>query len=143
MSMRVVLEALCPGVQDDEETDPGAQPFGVGSHLSERLGYRAKQDSVNDPRVLECQRSQFVGQRKDHMAIRDRQDFRSPIAQPFVTCPAMALWAMAVAARSVGNLLMAAVITLLHLSAERGSTARADISECLELLARQYLSPAI
>jgi hypothetical protein len=50
---------------------------------------------------------------------------------------------MAVAARSVCNLLMRAMITLLHLDAERGGTARADVSECLALLWRQYVSPAI
>lgn len=35
------------------------------------------------------------------------------------------------------------MITLLHLGAERGSTTRADVSECLALLGRQYTSPAL
>ena len=50
---------------------------------------------------------------------------------------------MTVAARSVCNLLMCAMVTLLHLSAKRGGTACAEVSECLALLRRQYVSPAI
>jgi hypothetical protein len=38
---------------------------------------------------------------------------------------------------------MSALITLLHLGTERGGTARADVSERLPLLWRQYISPAI
>ena len=82
-------------------------------------------------------------QRKDHVAIRYRQNLGGPITQPFIPCPAVALGAMAIAARPVCNLLMGAMITLLHLGAEGGGTARADVSECLALLRRQHVSPAM
>ena len=77
------------------------------------------------------------------MAIGDRQNLRGPIAQPLIPCPAVALWAMAVAARTVRNLLTPATISLLDLGAECGGTTRADVSECLELLRRQYISPSL
>ena len=32
--MRVLQEVLAPGMQDAEETDIGAQMFGIGSHFS-------------------------------------------------------------------------------------------------------------
>ena len=134
MDMRVVFEPLRPGVQDGEEANPGAQSFRIGSHFEKGFGHRAKQNSINDPRVLKRQRRQFMRQREDYVAIGDRQNLRGPITQPLIPCPAVALWAMAVAARSVGNLLMPAMITLLHLGAECGGTARADVSECLALL---------
>jgi hypothetical protein len=50
---------------------------------------------------------------------------------------------MAVAARLVSNLLVRAMIALLHLGAERGGAARDDVSECLALLGRQNVSPSI
>jgi hypothetical protein len=50
---------------------------------------------------------------------------------------------MAVAAGSICNLLMPAMITLLHLRAQLGSTARADVSECFALLRRQCVTPAL
>jgi alkanesulfonate monooxygenase SsuD/methylene tetrahydromethanopterin reductase-like flavin-dependent oxidoreductase (luciferase family) len=56
------------------------------------------QNSINDPRVLKCQRSQFMGQREDDVAIRNRQNLRGPIPQPLIPCPAVALWAVAVTA---------------------------------------------
>lgn len=141
--MRVVFELLCPGVQNGEKADPGAHPFRIGGHLGKGFGHGTKQNSVNDLRILKRQRSQFAKQGEDDMAIRNWQQFRGPITQPFIPCSAVALWTMTVAARSVCNLLMRAMITLLHLGAEGGGTARGDVSECLALLRRQYVSPPI
>lgn len=81
-------------------------------------------------------------QRENNMAIRYRQDLRRPITQPLISRSAVALGAMTVTARSVGDRLMPAMITLLHLRPECGGAARADVSECLPLLGRQYISPA-
>ena len=143
MDMRMVFDLLCPGVKDGEKANPGSESFRIGSHFGKRFGHGAKQNPINDLRILQRQRSQFTRQREDDVAIRNRQNLRGPIPQPLITCPAVALWAMAVTARSVCNLLMRAMITLLHLSAKCGGAARADVSECLTLLWRQYVSPAI
>ena len=83
-------------------------------------------------------------QRENNVAIRYRQDLRGPITQPLISRPAVALGAMTVTARPICDLLMPAVIALLHLRAEcGGAAARADVSECLPLLGRQYISPAM
>ena len=79
MDMRVVFEPLCPGVQDGEEGDSGSQPFWIGGHFGKRFGYGTKQDSVNDPRILKRQRSQFTRQREDDVAIWNRQNLRGSI----------------------------------------------------------------
>ena len=50
---------------------------------------------------------------------------------------------MAISARSVCDLLMAAMIALLDLGTERGGTACADVSEYFTLLWGQHVSPAI
>ena len=80
-------------------------------------------------------------QRKHDMAVRDWQNVRCLITQPLVPCAAVALRAMTVAAGSVGNLLLAAMIAQLHLGTERSSTARADVSEGLALLRRKHVPP--
>jgi hypothetical protein len=48
---------------------------------------------------------------------------------------------MTIAAGAVCNLLPTAMVALLHLSAERSSTARADVSEGLVLLWRKHVPP--
>jgi hypothetical protein len=90
---------------------------------------------------LQRQRRQFVRQRKDDVAVRNRQNFLCSITEPLVTSAAVALRAMTIAAGSVCNLLLAAMVALLHLSAERSSTARADVSEGLVLLRRKHVPP--
>src|SRR5258706_5447430 len=77
------------------------------------------------------------------MSIRNGQNLLRPGGQPLVPCPAVTLRAMPVAARSVFNRLMGAVVALLYVGAEGGGTARADIPESLPLLGRQHVSPAI
>ncbi len=98
MDMRVVFDPLRPGVQDGEESNPGSQPFRIGGHFEKGFGHSSKQNSINDPRVLKRQRSQFMRQREDDVAIRNRQNLGGSITQPLIPCPAVALWAMAVAA---------------------------------------------
>src|SRR5690242_2796873 len=141
--MRVVFDSLGPGVQNGQESNPSSQSFRIGGHFGKGFGDCAKQNSINHTRVLKRQRGQFVGQREDHVTIWNREDLGGPITQPFIPCPAVALGAMAISARSVCNLLMAAKIALLDLGTERGGTACADVSECLTLLWRQHVSPAI
>src|SRR5258708_34400668 len=60
------------------------------------------------------------------MSIRNGQNLLRPGGQPLVTCPAVTLRAMPVAARSVFNRLMGAVVALLYVGAEGGGTARAE-----------------
>ena len=77
------------------------------------------------------------------MRIRNRENFVGSVAEPLVTSPAVALWAMPVPARAIRSFLVPAMIALLDLRTEGGGTARADISECLALFWRQDISPAI
>src|SRR4051812_38576653 len=50
---------------------------------------------------------------------------------------------MAIAAGPIGNLSLAAMITLLHLTAERSGPAGPDVSEGLPLLQRKHVSPTL
>ena len=77
------------------------------------------------------------------MGIRNRQDLAGAVSKPAVARPAVAGGAVAVAAGAVLDELMGAVIALPHVSAEGGGPACADVAECLELLAREYVAPAV
>ena len=125
------VDSRCVGRR---EIQSGLQAFWIGSHLQKRFGHSPKENSINDLRVLQSQRSQFPRQGKDDVTIGNGQNLRGPVPQPLIPCPAVALWAMAVAAGSIGDPLMSAMITLLHLRAKRGCTTRADVSECFALL---------
>jgi hypothetical protein len=50
---------------------------------------------------------------------------------------------MAVAAGSVCNFLMTAMVALVYLRAKGGGTACADVAECFALLRRQCVTPAL
>ena len=143
MHVGMVLQSLSPGMENGQEAYFGSQTFGIGGHFQKSLGYRSEQASIDDCRVLQGERRQLVRQGEDHMTIRNGQDLLRPGSQPLVTCPAVALWAMSVAARSVFNHLMGAMVALLYIGAEGGGAARADIPESLPLLGRQHVSPAI
>lgn len=81
-------------------------------------------------------------QGEDDMRIGDRQQFFGPFGEPLVTLPAVALWAMPIAAGFILDHLMGAVIALLYELAEGGGAARADVPEGFPLLGRQHVSPA-
>ena len=114
VDMGMVLESLVPGVQHGQEAQAGSEPFGIGGHLQQSLGHGAEQNAVDDPRVLQRQRRQFVREREDHVGIRDRQNLARPVGEPLVARPAVALGAVAVAARFVFDHLMGAVVALLQ-----------------------------
>src|SRR5258708_4002399 len=55
MDMRMNLEILPPGMQDAEESDLGAEVFGIGGDLQQSRGAGAEQEIVNNPFVLQGQ----------------------------------------------------------------------------------------
>lgn len=141
--MRMVFQSLIPGVQDGEKSDTHAEPFRIGRHFGKGLGDGVEQDPVDNPRILKSERRQLMGQREDHMSVGNGQNLFRSFRQPLVACPAMAFRAMPVAARAVFDRLVQAMVALLYTGAERGGAACADVAECLELLARQHIAPAI
>ena len=58
MDVRVVIEALSPGVQDGGEADVGAEVLGIGGDRRERLGRSREQQPIHLGLVL-------VGDRTD------------------------------------------------------------------------------
>lgn len=77
------------------------------------------------------------------MTVRNGQNLLRPLRQPLVPSTAVTFWAMPIATRLVFDDLVCAVVTLLQVCAERDGTTCANVSECLPLRARQYMSPAL
>ena len=98
--MRVQLELLVPGVEDAEEADLCAKTFGVSRNLQQRLRAGAKQESVDDLLVLQCEPRKVVRQSKDDMEITDVQQFLLPFGQPAVAGVGLAFWAMPISTRN-------------------------------------------
>lgn len=70
--VRMVDQGLAPGMEDGEEPETGAEMFRVVSDVLKRLGDRAKEEVVDDLRVLQGQGGQGLGQGEDHVGIRHR-----------------------------------------------------------------------
>src|SRR4029077_14330810 len=73
------------------------------------------------------------GQREDHVEIADRQQIGLAGRKPILRDHALALWAMTVATRIVGNAAVAAIFAALDMPTESGRAALLDRRPPLEL----------
>lgn len=89
---------LIPGVQYGEESDVRSEQAGIGRDGEQGLGNGSEQDAVNNTRILERQRRQFLWQREDHMTVRHWQKFSRPCSQPLVTSCGLALGTVSISA---------------------------------------------
>ena len=117
--------------------------FGIGGDLLQGLGGGLEQEAVDLPRVLQGDRAERRRERKDDVKIFDGQQFRLPGLHPLRGGGGLALGAVAVAARVVGDLLMAAVVALLDVSAQGGSPAGGDVAQGAALLRRERAAVAV
>jgi hypothetical protein len=76
-------------------------------------------------------------QRENHVHIRDIQQFRVAGSEPLVTSVGLALWAMAVTTRVVGDGLLTAARALIQMAAERGRAAALDSPQHANMLPAQ------
>ena len=97
MQVRMQMEILPPRVQHREETDGRAQTPGIVRDREQRFRCSLKQDAINLARILECETSDLLRQRKYDVEVRGRQQFSFPFSQPFGARQGLALWAMPVA----------------------------------------------
>ena len=67
------LQTLVPGMENAEEADLGPEVTRIARDLEESLGAGAKQQAVDQPLVLQRQRSQLMRQGEDNMDVGCRQ----------------------------------------------------------------------
>ena len=94
----MMIEALCPRVQNSEEADLSSETLGIGGHFQKSPSDGTEQKAINDLWVLQGEGCQFVRQSKYNMRIGNRQELLFAVGKPLVACPGVAFWAMPVAA---------------------------------------------
>jgi hypothetical protein len=105
--------------------DPGTEVLGIGGDGEQGLGRGAEQQVVDDRLVLVGDRSDLGRQDEDQVEVADRQQIGLAGGEPVLCrCP-LTLGAMAVAARVVGDPVVAAVLAALDMAAERDLQFRA------------------
>ena len=132
----VRLQSLPPGMQDAQEADLRTEVCGIGRDLDQRCGAGFEQELEENSLVLPDEWNQRVGHAEDEVVIVNRQQLLLAGCQPLVTSVGLALRAMTIAARVVRDGLMAAAVTLVPVSAERGRAAALDGSEHFQLAMR-------
>jgi hypothetical protein len=120
-------------VQHGGEANASPQVFWVGRNGDQRLGGGPEQQVVDDGLVLERDWRDRGRQGEDEVIVGDRQQIVSLGFQPLSRRRALALRAMTVPARVVGDLNMGAVIAALDVTAKRRSAAGLDRRHHLQL----------
>ena len=109
-----------------DKADLSAKMLGIGGNGAQRLGGGLEQDVVDHSLVLKRDGCDFLWDSEDHVEVLDRKKFSLTILKPLVTRERLALWAMAIAAAVIGDAVVAAGVTLLHMTAQSDGTALLD-----------------
>ena len=120
-------------MQHGGEADLSAKVFWLGGDGDQGLGGGFEQDVVDHCLVLVGDVGDRLRQGEDDVEIGNVQQLGLPCRQPVFRRRALALGAMAVAARVVGDLGVGAVRTCCHVAAERRRTTALDGRHDLEL----------
>src|SRR5882724_10438885 len=136
-------QILSPGMQDADETDLGSQVFGIDGNLQQGLRAGHKQQVVEQARVFQGQHIEFVGHREHDMEVISGQEFAFASRQPALARLRLALGAVPVSARVVGDGLMTAVRAGIAMTTQRSGAAAQNGPKRFELLKAEAGSIAI
>jgi len=109
VDMRMMLQSLVPSVEHAEEADLGSQVPGIASDLLQSCSAGVKQQVVDQPFILQCQRSQFPRQGEDDVHVAGGQQLPFPRLKPALAGVALASGTMPVATRVVRDGSMSAI----------------------------------
>ena len=123
VNMRMMLQSLVPGMEHAEEADLRAKVSRIASDLNESGGTGAEQQAIEQPLVLKRKRSQFTRQREHGMDVARGQQLAFALLKPADTGVALALRAVPVTARVIGDGRMSAAGALIAMAAERSRAA--------------------
>ena len=130
MNVRMMEQALPPGVQYTQKANLRAQMFWIGGDLTQRLRHRPEQDVENHLLVLKGNDFDRLGQREYLLVVGHIEQFRPTVLQPLSACESLALWTAFVTTRVVPDTLMAAFAALLDVTAKRSGPAILDRADC-------------
>jgi hypothetical protein len=118
MQVRVMHQVAPPTVQDSEEADLRAEVFRIGGYSTQGLSRGLKEDVIDHLLVLVGDRGNLVRNREDDVEVLAVEKFSLTAFDPLGAGQRLTFWAMPIAARSVANALMTALIALFDLPPE-------------------------
>jgi len=142
VDMGMMLQSLVPGMEHAEEADLRAEVTRITSDLQQSCSTGVKQQFVDQPLILQCERSQFPWQGEDNVHVAGRQQLSFPRLEPAQAGVALTPWAMSVTARVIRDGSMSAVRALIAMSPQRGGTAACNGQQHLLVLAVDPLATA-
>jgi hypothetical protein len=110
-------EVLSPRVKHGKKADLCTEVLRVSSDRAERLGRGPEEDVVNDSLVLQGNGGDAFGYSKNNMVVPNGQEFCLSFLQPFSFGKRLAFWTVTIAARIIRDPAIAALVTLIHVSA--------------------------
>jgi len=113
-------------MQDRGDPDLGPKMPGISSNLDHRISADAHQQIIELSIVLMCDVGDWLRQREDQMKISDRQQLGLTGGQPLLRRAGLAFGAMPIAARVVGDMLMAAIVAMRDMPTERRRSTALD-----------------
>ena len=99
VDMGMMLQSLVPGMEHAEEADLGSKMPGIASDLQQSCSTGVKQQVIDQPFILQCERSQFPRQGEDDVHVAGGQQLPFPRLKPALAGVALASGAMPVATR--------------------------------------------
>ena len=127
-------QVLSPSVQDADHADLCAQVFAIDSDLQQGLRAGGEQQVVEQTWVLQGQHVEFVGHSEHDMEVTGGQEFAFAGRQPALASLCLALGAVPVSARVVGDGLMTAAWAGIAMTTQRCGAAAQNGPKRFELL---------
>ena len=134
MNVGMQEQVLSPGVQDREPTDLGSQVFQMGCDFQQGLCAGGEQQIVKQTRILQGQHMEFVRHSEHNMEIAGVEEFAFACRQPALAGLCLALGAVPVSARVIGDGLIATAEASIAMPAEGSGATALNSPKGFELL---------
>jgi len=141
--MRMMRQGRAPGVQHQGGADARTQMLRIGGDRAQRLGSDIKQQSIHQLLVGIGQGTDPCWQGEDHVVILHGQEIVLARLEPALRGTALALGAMSVTARVVGDLRLRATRAARRVAAEGDAAALLNGRHDLQLSETQMAPFAV
>ena len=143
VDMGMMLQSLVPGMEHAEEADLGSEVARIAGDLQQGCSTGVKQQVIDQPFILQGERSQFPRHGEDDVHVTGGQQLPFPRLEPAQAGVALTLGAVPVSARVVRDGSMSAVRALIAMSTQRGGAAACDGQQHLFVLSVDPLATAL
>ena len=130
-------QRLAPGVEDAEHANLGTEMAGVGGDLTERRRAGLEEPRVQTSAVPIDQRQEPMREREDDVDVRHVEELALAGMEPALPRLRLALRAVPIAARVIGDGLVAAGVTPIEMTTEGGGATARDRPKDRSLLRAQ------